>query len=256
MDGSRPNTRPSCDGALIMTEKPPKPCGQFGRNVKYQGGVGAACNNTLAPLTQSSQRVNSRGEWLAPPTEGTKIMPTGQTPASDCASCPAPEKSETCVSYRPRENVCARHSPKSKVLEPSASRTPDLSPRMRSSVSKSSLLRVRRINSARIGGISCRISAGMTPTCLVALQPAGGERETTFTSRWRVGFGDPQDPANLLDGVLSLIVEPVCQLYLLAVKSPRSAPCDLGHELPQALLASVHGSGSVRTPPMRQRRGI
>jgi hypothetical protein len=69
-------------------------------------------------------------------------------------------------------------------------------------------------------------------------------------------LGDPQDPANLLDGVLSLIVEPVCQLYLLAVKSPRSAPCDLGHELPQALLASVHGSGSVRTPPMRQRRGI
>ena len=37
------------------------------------------------------------------------------------------------------------------------------------------------------------------------------------------GFGDPQDPANLLDGVLSLIVEPVCQLCLFGVKSPRSA---------------------------------
>jgi hypothetical protein len=110
--------------------------------VKYQGGVGAACNSTLAPLTQSTHRVNSRGEWLSPPTEGTKIMPTGQTPASDCASCPAPENSETCVSYRPRENVCAQSG------QPFTFTDPD--------------------------------------NPLVAPQPAGGERETTFTSRWRV----------------------------------------------------------------------
>jgi len=39
----------------------------------------------------SSGCENSRGEWLMPPTLGTKIIPTGPSRAMSCASCPAPE---------------------------------------------------------------------------------------------------------------------------------------------------------------------
>ena len=44
------------------------------------------CSSTLAPFAQSDQRVNSFGEWLTPPTLGTKIIPIGASLARNCAS--------------------------------------------------------------------------------------------------------------------------------------------------------------------------
>ncbi len=43
-------------------------------------------NATLKPIAF----VNSFGEWLIPPTLGTKIIPTGAINAMFCESCPAP----------------------------------------------------------------------------------------------------------------------------------------------------------------------
>ena len=45
-----------------------------------------ALRRTLAPLTQSSQRVCSDGSWLMPPTEGTNTIPLGVIAASAWAS--------------------------------------------------------------------------------------------------------------------------------------------------------------------------
>jgi len=44
------------------------------------------CSSTFAPFAQSDQRVNSLGEWLIPPTLGTKIIPIGAILARNCAS--------------------------------------------------------------------------------------------------------------------------------------------------------------------------
>src|SRR3990172_7631256 len=52
----------------------------------YMANLNTVCNKTFAPFTQSSHLVNSRGAWLVPSTEGTKIMPTGQMSARDCPS--------------------------------------------------------------------------------------------------------------------------------------------------------------------------
>ena len=43
------------------------------------------CSNTLAPSAQFIQGVSSLGEWLMPPTLGTKIMPIGPRRAIICA---------------------------------------------------------------------------------------------------------------------------------------------------------------------------
>jgi MFS family permease len=51
----------------------------------------AVPRSAFAPLTQSSHAVSSPGSWLRPPRDGTKIIPAGVTPASACASWPAPE---------------------------------------------------------------------------------------------------------------------------------------------------------------------
>ena len=47
-------------------------------------------SRTFAPFAQSSQCVSSFGEWLMPPTLGTKIIPIGPSCAIFCASWPAP----------------------------------------------------------------------------------------------------------------------------------------------------------------------
>ncbi len=39
------------------------------------------CSKTFAPFAMSSGCENSRGEWLMPPTLGTKIIPTGPSRA-------------------------------------------------------------------------------------------------------------------------------------------------------------------------------
>ena len=57
----------------------------------------------FAPLMQSDQGVNSRGEWLIPATDGTKIIPVGQISASDWASWPAPEG--ICSAFKPSVNA-------------------------------------------------------------------------------------------------------------------------------------------------------
>ena len=49
-----------------------------------------ALSNTSAPFTTSSGFVNSFGEWLIPPTLGTKIIAIGAIRDISCASCPAP----------------------------------------------------------------------------------------------------------------------------------------------------------------------
>jgi hypothetical protein len=46
--------------------------------------------NTFTPFVMSAGAVYSRGEWLIPPTLGTKIIPMGAMRAMSWASCPAP----------------------------------------------------------------------------------------------------------------------------------------------------------------------
>jgi hypothetical protein len=73
-----------------------------------------AASNTFAPLLQSCQRVSSRGEWLIPPTLGTKIIPIGPSCAIIWASCPAPLGSRTDASPRVDEaRSIARWTPAS-----------------------------------------------------------------------------------------------------------------------------------------------
>src|SRR4030095_978804 len=62
------------------------------------------CSRTLAPLAQSSQWVSSFGEWLTPPTLGTKIMPIGPSCALICASWAAALGNRD----EPRTSACLR----------------------------------------------------------------------------------------------------------------------------------------------------
>ena len=47
------------------------------RRIRYRSAAATALSRTLAPFTISSGFVNSRGEWLMPPTLGTKIIAIG-----------------------------------------------------------------------------------------------------------------------------------------------------------------------------------
>src|SRR5688572_14760274 len=58
-----------------------------------------ALSNTFAPFAQSCQDVSSFGEWLTPPTLGTKIIPMGVSCAIIWASWPAPEGRRTDDSF-------------------------------------------------------------------------------------------------------------------------------------------------------------
>lgn len=60
-----------------------------------------APSKTLAPLFASSHSVHSCGQWLTPPTLGTKIMPQfGMHSARIIVSCPAPLLSVRCDNPR------------------------------------------------------------------------------------------------------------------------------------------------------------
>jgi hypothetical protein len=56
------------------------------RSLQFRSISSTADSSTFAPFAQSSHVVSSRGEWLTPPTLGTKIMPIGPTCAIICAS--------------------------------------------------------------------------------------------------------------------------------------------------------------------------
>src|SRR5262245_1145877 len=55
-----------------------------------ESSLSSACSNQFVPFVTSSGRENSRGLWLMPETEGTKIIPTGESRDISCASWPAP----------------------------------------------------------------------------------------------------------------------------------------------------------------------
>ena len=64
------------------THRPQRPCEQFRRSITssykpFSSSFKIACIKTLAPFATSEAVVNSFGEWLIPPTLGTKIMPIG-----------------------------------------------------------------------------------------------------------------------------------------------------------------------------------
>jgi hypothetical protein len=67
-----------------------------------------ACKSTFAPFTQSSHSVNSRGEWLYPSTDGTKIMPTGQTPRGIAHHGSHPKKAKHGSSPITSQDLCKR----------------------------------------------------------------------------------------------------------------------------------------------------
>ena len=83
--GREPSAARQAKGFLDCGLRPP-----LGMTGSYRSAASTALSRTLAPFTTSSGFVNSRGEWLMPPTLGTKIIAIGAIWAISCASCPAP----------------------------------------------------------------------------------------------------------------------------------------------------------------------
>src|ERR1700732_4741805 len=76
-------------GGLVSGYHPP--AGRMGHQSTLRASIASTARiNTFTPFVMSAEAVYSCGEWLIPPTLGTKIIPMEAMRAMSWASCPAP----------------------------------------------------------------------------------------------------------------------------------------------------------------------